>query len=147
MLYNFSHVEDLAALMRDFQEHQKVTEQSSKDLLKARTAFNNATEHHELCIDYQKLFSDMLHKLLNTKTEQEMMKIRLSYQPKVHLLIQKMDALEKKMEGVVSPAALESRRTVDENMNKIDQLVSAAKQLKEMMPATPSLALVPEPVI
>lgn len=145
MLYNFAHVADLPNLMQDFQEHQKVTEQSNKAMLAARTAFNNATEHQEICIDYQKLFSDMLHKLLNTKTEQEMMKIRLAYQPKVQALIQKMDALEKKMAGTVAPAVLESRRTVDENMNKIDQLVSAAKHLKEMIPSAPALTVVPDP--
>lgn len=138
---NFSaHNLNFDELMREFQTAQSHAELAEKARDRARLEFQQWQEYFDLCTDYRELFSSMMKKLLDAKTGTEIEKIRNIYGNKLVPILQKLNAIQKLIDGIPADEQIQSRNVIETKFDQVRALLQQATKLKE------EVATIPEPV-
>jgi hypothetical protein len=135
---NFAAPTNFDELMRQFQTAQAHHEEAVKARDQARREHQQWQEYLDLCTDYRDLFSSMMKKLLDAKTGTDIEKIRSIFGNKLVPLLQKLNVIQKMIQGQPTPAQLESRNEVANKFERVRELLAEATKLKQEI-------VVPEP--
>lgn len=128
---DFTRVENFDVLMREFQEQQKNTELAAIEMNKAEQIYRQQREYFALCTEYQNLYGNMMHKLLDASTAAEINKIRDGFKNKLTPLLQKIRVIQAKIEGEIAPETIVSRNGVMQHINKLQGLLNQANEIKK----------------
>jgi hypothetical protein len=121
---------DLSTLMDEFQCVQAHRETAEATRNESKLVFQRHQEYLDLCENYQELFSNMLKKLLDAKTNEEISKIRAATWNKLGPVLQKLEVISKAINGEVSAKTTESRNVVTDKFEQIKDLLTQAQKLK-----------------
>lgn len=135
---NFATTPNFDELMRQFQATQSHHEDAVKARDQAKREHQQWQEYLDLTTDYRDLFSTMMKKLLDAKTGTDIEKIRGIFANKLVPLLQKLNAIQKMIQGQPTPAQLESRNEVANKFERVKELLAEATKLKQEI-------VVPEP--
>ena len=115
-----------AELVTDFEGSLVEHSASEKTAAQAYAHWQLLEERARLLKNYKSLFSSMLHKMLNVKSE-ETTKIKLAFSEKVQKLINDIQTVDNKLNGT---AKLESRSTITDKLAQVESLINRAELLE-----------------
>lgn len=138
---NFTRRENFDVLMREFQTTQAHADEAVKVRDQAKLEFYQWQEYLDLVTDYRDLFSSMMKKLLDAKTGDEIEKARTVFNNKLVPVLQKLDLIQKKIDGLLPAATAASRNVIEDKMNQVKQMLESVTKLKSnIMDAAPARA-------
>ena len=132
---NFTRVEGLAVLMGEFESIQSKTNQARTLTERAKKVYLAEQAYQDACEDYRDLFSDMLKKILGSKSEAETSKVRLAYSIKLHKMVDVLRttsmATGRVGEVMIESPAAASRASVESKVLDTQKIAEMARQVTE----------------
>jgi alpha-galactosidase/6-phospho-beta-glucosidase family protein len=146
---NFADIQDYSELMKEFQSVHKFKDSVTQQVEEARRQLDNKRRYLDCLSNYKGLYLDMIKKLLDSKSEADVVKIRQTYTMKLVTALTDLEKAQSVAEGTAQTEQA-SRDSIKQKASAISSIMDAIQDAKKKVmnqePKEPSVQL-PDPEV